>query len=82
MVMTMGIEPALERLERLQASVPRAGLMMMPATPCSRIEQQHLVLALGILVGVGEDRHEAELVERILDADGELGEEGVRQVAR
>ena len=51
--------------------------MMMPATPCSRIERSTCALALEVLVGVGEDRHEAELIERLLDAHRELGEEGV-----
>ena len=42
---------------------------------------QHLRLPLRILVGVGEDRREAELVERVLDADRQFGEERVGQVA-
>ena len=42
---------------------------------------QHLRLPLRILVGVGEDRREAELVERVLDADRQFGEERVGEVA-
>jgi hypothetical protein len=41
---------------------------------------QHLPLAGEVVVGVGEDGREAEPVEAVLDADGELGKERVLQV--
>ena len=42
---------------------------------------QHLRLAFRILVGVGEDRREAEAIERVLDAGCELGKKGIVEIA-
>ena len=42
---------------------------------------EHLRLTIGILIGVGEDRHEAEMIKGVLDADGELGEERIGEIA-
>ena len=42
---------------------------------------QNMALSLMILIGVGEDRHETQPIKRILDADGEFGEEWIGQIA-
>ncbi len=80
MVMTIGIEPA-PAASRAPSRRAARGAHHDAGDPMLAHGAQHLGLALEVLVGVGEDGHEAELVERLLDADGEFGEEGVRQVA-
>ena len=42
---------------------------------------QNMALSLMIFIRVGEDRHETQPIKRILDADGEFGEERVGQIA-
>ena len=61
----------------VQAFDPRAGLMMIPATLCSRNKRSTSGLAFGVLVGVGEDRNETEMVERFLDAGASSAKKGL-----
>ena len=42
---------------------------------------EHLRLTIGVLIGVGEDRGETEMIERILDAGRQLGEKGIVEIA-
>ena len=68
-------------LGQVQVSVPRAGLMMMPATLCSRIDRSTCAwraVSSFVFARIGD---KAELKERVLDPRRELGEEGVVQVA-
>ena len=38
---------------------------------------EHLRLTRGILIGVGQDRREAEVIESVLDAGRELSKKGL-----